>query len=213
MTRSVSELYARGADVNWEGFDRPHRRSRLALPTYAFRRERYRIAPPSSSSSAGVDPSSFNRGAGQPFGGRRIPSPLKPIQFEFRVGRETPSFVADHRKHDHVVFPATGFIEMVAVASESLGDGWSVIEDFVIAEPLLLEDDGLLQVQVILTPEEWRLRCFRNSQPRAAIVRGTGLAASRLRTRRAGRRICAKAAVPVEQLRGACDEAMEVAAF
>ena len=212
MTRSVSELYARGADVSWEGFDRPYRRSRLALPTYTFRRERYRIAPPSNS-GAGVDPSSFNRGAGQPFGGRRIPSPLKPIQFEFRVGRETPSFVADHRKHDHVVFPATGFIEMVAVASESLGDGWSVIEDFVIAEPLLLEDDGLLQVQVILTPEDGGSAAFEI----LSLERPSSARESDWRLHASGRvgrtKALTKSAVQVEQLRGACDEAMEVAGF
>jgi acyl transferase domain-containing protein/SAM-dependent methyltransferase/acyl carrier protein len=41
---SLAELYVRGAEVDWAGFDRPWRRRRLALPTYPFERHRFWFA-------------------------------------------------------------------------------------------------------------------------------------------------------------------------
>jgi len=41
MLGSLQKLYAAGAPVDWRGFDRSYRRSRVALPTYPFERERH----------------------------------------------------------------------------------------------------------------------------------------------------------------------------
>jgi acyl transferase domain-containing protein/SAM-dependent methyltransferase/acyl carrier protein len=51
MLESLGELYAWGAEVNWEGFDSPYARRKVALPTYPFERQRYWVetkpaAPP-----------------------------------------------------------------------------------------------------------------------------------------------------------------------
>ena len=40
MTDSLSKLYVNGVKVDWEGFDRPYSRRRVALPTYPFERRR-----------------------------------------------------------------------------------------------------------------------------------------------------------------------------
>ena len=40
---ALSELYVRGVNVRWEGFDEGYQRARIALPTYAFQRVRYWI--------------------------------------------------------------------------------------------------------------------------------------------------------------------------
>ena len=45
MLASLGELYTSGADVDWEGFDRPYSRRKTTLPTYAFQRERYWVEP------------------------------------------------------------------------------------------------------------------------------------------------------------------------
>jgi acyl transferase domain-containing protein len=60
MLRSLGELYARGAAVDWPGFYRgkPHRR-RVALPPYPFRRERFwapRLVPGRSATAATAAP-------------------------------------------------------------------------------------------------------------------------------------------------------------
>ena len=41
ILRSVGELYVRGVHVDWEAFERPFGRRRVALPTYPFQRERH----------------------------------------------------------------------------------------------------------------------------------------------------------------------------
>src|SRR5271165_3612341 len=41
VLESLGRLYERGAEVEWEGFDRGTGRRRVALPTYPFQRQRY----------------------------------------------------------------------------------------------------------------------------------------------------------------------------
>jgi acyl transferase domain-containing protein/acyl carrier protein len=41
LSRTISRLYAAGAPVDWAGFDRDYPRSKVALPTYPFQRQRY----------------------------------------------------------------------------------------------------------------------------------------------------------------------------
>ncbi|HXC26243.1 MAG TPA: type I polyketide synthase [Gemmatimonadaceae bacterium] len=41
MVESLGQLYVRGADVDWSGYDAPYQRRRIALPTYPFQRQRY----------------------------------------------------------------------------------------------------------------------------------------------------------------------------
>ncbi|MFZ4850931.1 MAG: beta-ketoacyl reductase, partial [Caldilinea sp.] len=41
LLSSLGALYVRGAQIDWEGFDRGHSRRKVALPTYPFQRQRY----------------------------------------------------------------------------------------------------------------------------------------------------------------------------
>jgi len=41
VLESLGRLYERGAEIDWEGFDRGYGRRRVALPTYPFQRQRY----------------------------------------------------------------------------------------------------------------------------------------------------------------------------
>ncbi|MGH9591579.1 MAG: type I polyketide synthase, partial [Bryobacteraceae bacterium] len=43
ILESLGRLYVRGAGVNWNGFDQPYDRRRVALPTYPFQRQRHWI--------------------------------------------------------------------------------------------------------------------------------------------------------------------------
>ena len=43
MLESLATLFVRGAEVDWDGFDKPYQRHRVALPTYPFERQRYWI--------------------------------------------------------------------------------------------------------------------------------------------------------------------------
>ncbi|MEH1850171.1 MAG: beta-ketoacyl synthase N-terminal-like domain-containing protein [Nostoc sp.] len=43
LLETLSQLYVRGVAVDWVGFDRDYHRTKVALPTYPFQRERYWI--------------------------------------------------------------------------------------------------------------------------------------------------------------------------
>jgi len=43
---SLSRLYLRGAEIDWQGFDRPYARKKVSLPPYAFSRQRYWVDGP-----------------------------------------------------------------------------------------------------------------------------------------------------------------------
>lgn len=49
---SVSALYTGGVNIDWMGFDRDYRRSRVRLPTYPFHRRRYWIDAPGTNGAA-----------------------------------------------------------------------------------------------------------------------------------------------------------------
>jgi acyl transferase domain-containing protein/acyl carrier protein len=51
LLQSLGELYVRGVEVDWCGFDRNYSRRRLQLPTYPFERSRYWIDRKSETSS------------------------------------------------------------------------------------------------------------------------------------------------------------------
>lgn len=53
MLQTVSQLYARGVRVDWEGFDRGFPRRRVSLPTYPFQRQRFWIEDEPGGSSEG----------------------------------------------------------------------------------------------------------------------------------------------------------------
>ncbi len=52
---SLSELYVRGAKIDWSGFDRDYQRQKVTLPTYPFQRQRYWI----ESEKSGLSESTF----------------------------------------------------------------------------------------------------------------------------------------------------------
>ncbi|MFL6335055.1 MAG: beta-ketoacyl synthase N-terminal-like domain-containing protein [Pyrinomonadaceae bacterium] len=51
---SVAELFLRGREIDWEGFDRDYPRRKVALPTYPFERRRYWVEPSEERARAAV---------------------------------------------------------------------------------------------------------------------------------------------------------------
>ena len=54
ILESLAELYVRGVEVDWMGFDRAYGRRRVMLPTYPFQRQRYWLEPANGNGRDGV---------------------------------------------------------------------------------------------------------------------------------------------------------------
>ena len=181
---SLGALYVRGVDVQWKSFEAGYARRKVALPTYPFQREHYWLDRAALAGAATVEPA----GDAHPLLGRRIPSPIREMIFEARIGLDALPFLGDHRVFGAAVFPATAALEMaIAAADEAFGPGATSIEQLSIAEPLVLADGERHVLQVVFTPDGaasgsfqffsrrdkgessgWRLHATASVKPRTA---------------------------------------------
>jgi myxalamid-type polyketide synthase MxaC len=156
---SLATLYERGVDIDWQGFDAPYGRRKVALPTYPFQRERHwidlRPASPVEARSTTAEV--------HPLVGRRLRSALADVQFESVIGTNERPYLADHRIYGHIIVPAVAFLEVAtACATSVLGWGGHEVRDLVIEEPLLL-DNGSATVQSVMKPlagGEWGFELY-----------------------------------------------------
>ena len=169
---AVGRLHTHGHQIDWRRLY-PSGRT-VALPPYAWQRERYWLnrATTSAPPPKAADDS--------PLVGTRLRSPLfTEVVFERELSATTPSFVADHRIHGVVVFPATGFIAMaIGAVAEARGRRVAALRNLTIEEPLILDDEAR-RVQIIVSPDgesaSFRIVSFVRNGERWA-VHATGIA-------------------------------------
>ena len=153
MLESLAELYAKGVEIEWAGFDRDYRRHKVSLPTYPFQRERHWVSLPPANVSRSASRSTHGSTCDHPLLGTRLSSALVDIQFEVELSTASPSFLDHHRKRGEALLPASAFLEMgVAAAHAALGGDY-IFEDLAITEPVRLDAEPLT-VQTVLTPEQ-----------------------------------------------------------
>ena len=130
VATAIAQLHNHGRSPSWRVLY-PHART-IGLLTYAFQHRRYWLAPSGAgdADSLGLD---------------RPEHPLLGAVAELAghdqvvvTGRwsATSHWLADHRVHTRVVFPAAGFIEVVLRAGDYVG--CPVIEELVVHTPLVL---------------------------------------------------------------------------
>jgi len=157
---SVAELYASGAPIDWSAFDRPYRRARISLPTYAFERTAYdyeRMATGVPTPAAAAPRTSAHPLLEAEIRSARVPQTI----VQAHVSSTTPAFVADHRIYGQVIFPLSGYIEMVLAALRSEDDSQAIeLRDVAIEAPLVLADDDRRVLQLVLEPEKHGQRTF-----------------------------------------------------
>ena len=83
------------------------------LPTYPFQRERYWFQ--AQATCRGDRARARTRGTR--ILGTRLRSAASEVIFESRVSADTPAFVRQHRVQDHVVMPATAYLETLLCAA------------------------------------------------------------------------------------------------
>ncbi|SEM07122.1 myxalamid-type polyketide synthase MxaB [Stigmatella aurantiaca] len=148
LLASAAALYARGVDLDWEGFFHHRGGRKIALPTYPFEHKRYWI--PAESSGRG---SEAGGALLHPLLGRRLPSALAVIPFYAELSAEDPAFLSDHRVHGMTLFPATGYVELALAAVRAIhGEGPCTLKNLGFERALVLPEGSRCQVQVLVTP-------------------------------------------------------------
>jgi acyl transferase domain-containing protein len=143
---SVAELWVRGGEIDWDGFDREYSRRKIALPTYPFERQRYWFPSIGAGAAQG-------HGAVRPLVESLARSPLvKETIVSASLGVANQPYLADHKVHGQVVVPGAAYLAMLVSGAEVLGWPSCRIEDVYFLAPLVLPDAKPRMVQAVLTP-------------------------------------------------------------
>lgn len=156
LLKSLGELFTRGVEVDWRGFDRDWPRRRVALPTYPFQRRRYWVheaedAEEKSAQAVGIK---LSDKSWHPLAGQKLETAAKEILFQGKLSADSPAFLADHSIFDSVVFPAAGYVEMALAAGANLFESQRlVVENVAIEQVLPLPQGESRVVETVLTPD------------------------------------------------------------
>ena len=147
LLAAMARLHVRGVPLDWSGVLTGRGGARVELPTYAFQRRRFWAeggrGRPGEVAAAGL------ASAEHPLLGAVVPSPrTDSAVFTGRLSLQTHPWLADHVVRDAVVFPGSGYVEMVIRAGDGLG--CDRLEELTVEVPLVLPAAGGVQVQVVL---------------------------------------------------------------
>ncbi|MFF3577201.1 SDR family NAD(P)-dependent oxidoreductase [Streptomyces mirabilis] len=203
LLRGLGELYTAGHTPDWSRLFPQGRR--VGLPTYAFARERHWLAPAPATASAG----------GSPLLGTHLEASDEPDRHLFQADIDLDdsrfAYLTDHRVTGEVWLPGAAFLDMALEAASALRGGGEVrLADIRFVQPLPLEVDRPVRLQLVLSPAEDGFRDFTIASTPAA---GHGAPWQRHVSGRLA--VTAETAADEERLdavRERCDEQVDLAA-
>ncbi|MGW0535645.1 type I polyketide synthase [Streptomyces sp. NPDC003032] len=144
---SLGEVHAGGRSPDWNRvFAATDIRRPVALPTYAFDRQRYWLdaTPPAGDvGSVGLSP------LDHPWWGAVTDLPDSGgVLLTGRLSRDTHPWLGDHAVDDVVLLPGTAFLELAVRAAEQVGcDG---VAELTLEAPLILPSRGGVQLRAVV---------------------------------------------------------------
>ncbi|MFD5898820.1 SDR family NAD(P)-dependent oxidoreductase [Streptomyces sp. NPDC060366] len=146
LLAAVGRLHTAGLDVDWGALFQGARR--VALPTTAFRRERYWADPATTGgdvSSAGLD------SADHPLlGAATLLADTDGAVLTGRLSAHTHPWLADHVVGGRIVVPGTAMVELAIRAGDQVGSGR--LEELALEVPLVVPAGEAVRVQVTVGP-------------------------------------------------------------
>ncbi|MEW6234513.1 MAG: SDR family NAD(P)-dependent oxidoreductase [Candidatus Omnitrophota bacterium] len=162
LLASLAEIYVRGAEIDWEGFDASYSRTKIALPAYPFQRKSYYMSPVQNGQSGGEI--SLGRNA-HPYLGQKIASPCLDggiILFQNLFTETRPAFLKEHKIYGKIISPAAAHVSMALSACRRVfGDGMGVIEEVEFTAPLVVNEGESRWVQTIIENSKSAKPSFR----------------------------------------------------
>ncbi|MDT3400655.1 SDR family NAD(P)-dependent oxidoreductase, partial [Streptomyces sp. B1866] len=141
---SLAEAHVAGVEVDWPGFYAGTGARQVALPTYAFQRERFWLTPGAGAGDAAA--AGLGR-VGHPVLAASVPvGDRDEWLFTGRMSIDSQPWTTDHVVFGLVLVPGTALVEMALTAGREVG--CPVLDELVIEAPLLLEEDAARQIQV-----------------------------------------------------------------
>ncbi|MGW1753614.1 SDR family NAD(P)-dependent oxidoreductase [Streptomyces mirabilis] len=161
LLRGLGELYTAGHTPDWSRLFPQGRR--VGLPTYAFARERHWLAPAPATASAG----------GSPLLGTHLEASDEPDRHLFQADIDLDdsrfAYLTDHRVTGEVWLPGAAFLDMALEAASALRGGGEVrLADIRFVQPLPLDVDRPVRLQLVLSPAEDGFRDFTIASTPAA---------------------------------------------
>jgi len=153
LLRGLGELYVAGQAPDWPVLFPEGRR--VDLPTYAFARERHWLAPAPATGTVG----------GPPLLGTHIEASDEPDRHLFQTDIDLRdsrfAYLTDHRVTGEVWLPGAAFLDMALEAASTLRGGGEVrLADVRFVQPLRLDADRPVRLQLVLRPAEDGFRDF-----------------------------------------------------
>ena len=172
LVGSLAEAHAHGVDVDWGALFVGRGAKQVELPTYAFQRERFWLE---SRAGAGGLPAAGLSDAEHPLLGAAVPlAGGQGWAFTGRLSLATHPWLADHGVFDTVLLPGTALVELALAAGARVG--CEVVEELTLEAPLLLPDQGAVQIQVALAEPDEQGRCELSIYSRLELSEVDGLA-------------------------------------
>ncbi len=147
LATTLAQLHSHGHSPSWPALY-PHART-VGLPTYPFEHRRYWLAPAPTgdASGLGLDPAEHPL-----LGAVATLADEDRVMVSGRLSPSTQDWLVGHQVNDTVVFPATGFIEVILRAGELAG--CPVIDELVLHAALILSEQVPTDLQVVVQPPD-----------------------------------------------------------
>jgi acyl transferase domain-containing protein/D-arabinose 1-dehydrogenase-like Zn-dependent alcohol dehydrogenase/acyl carrier protein len=144
LLSGVATAFVHGTPVAWSAAF-PGTVPRVGLPTYAFQRRRYW---PTLRAATTGDPSALGvTAAGHPLLGAAVATAGDDgFLLTGRLSVRTHPWLAEHRVRGTILVPGTAFVELAVRAGDEAGH--DRVEDLTLHAPLVLPEDGAVDVQV-----------------------------------------------------------------
>ncbi|QDQ14879.1 type I polyketide synthase [Streptomyces spectabilis] len=153
---ALAKLHVRGIAVDWTPLYAPvASRRRVGLPTYAFQRQRYWLHAPALTgdvTSAGL------AAADHPLLGAAVEVAGSEARlFTSLLSVDAHPWLGDHVVAGRTLLPGTAFVELAVRAGDEVG--CDLLDELILQAPLVLPEDGGVQLQLWVEEPDESGRC------------------------------------------------------